>query len=253
MEILDDAHYRRERVKEEVMKQLAFLSLFAVLFFGTLASAQCPSGCLFYGGDFDPNNPNANGAPNENDAILGSSPYGAATYQNFINSQTWNITGLFTNNLSSLIPTSGYWEIREGVSDGNGGTLIASGTGAITNTPTGHSGFGYNEYHNEVDGLNITLPPGMYWEAVVPECATCEARSFNSNSLEALNAVGTQISNEQFWTSPFFGVVFVNANNIGIFPTFSSGVLGTEVPEPSSLIMLGSGLLAATVAVRHRV
>ena len=47
------------------MKKIASLSLFAVLLFGTgvgtLASAQCPSGCLFYGGDFDPNNPNANG------------------------------------------------------------------------------------------------------------------------------------------------------------------------------------------------
>ena len=47
------------------MKKIASLSLFAVLLVGmgtgTLASAQCPSGCLFYGGDFDPNNRNANG------------------------------------------------------------------------------------------------------------------------------------------------------------------------------------------------
>ncbi len=101
------------------MKQLASLSLFAVLFVGTLASAQCPSGCLFYGGDFDPNNPNANGLSNENDAIVGGNPYGAATYQNFIvGGQGWNVTGLFTNNLSYLTPSSGYWEIRSGVGEG---------------------------------------------------------------------------------------------------------------------------------------
>ena len=129
------------------MNKIASLSLFAVMFFGTgtLASAQCPSGCLFYGGDFDANNPNANGLANENDAIIGGDPYGAATYQNFINSQTWNVTGLFTNNLISYTPTSGYWEIRSGVSEGNGGRLIASGTGAITNTPTGRSGYGFTE------------------------------------------------------------------------------------------------------------
>jgi hypothetical protein len=187
------------------MNKLAFLALLASLFTaGTLASAQCPGGCLFYGGDFDANNPNANGLANENDAIEGGNPYGAATYQNFINSQTWNVTSLFTNNLSGLTPNSGYWEIRTGLSEGNGGTLIASGTGAVTSTPTGRSGFGYTEYHNEVDGLKITLTPGMYWLSTVPECPTCEARSFNSNSLEGLNAVGIQISDDQFWNDVFF-------------------------------------------------
>ena len=183
------------------MKKLALLSLLAMLFFGTgtLANAQCPSGCLFYGGDFDANNPNANGLSNENDAIVGGYPYGDATYENFVNSQTWNITGLFTNNLSYLVPTAGYWEIREGVSEGNGGTLIATGTGPVTNALTGRGGFGFPERHNEVDGLHVTLSAGMYWEAVVPICRTCEARSFNSNSLEALNAVGTQISDRQFF------------------------------------------------------
>jgi hypothetical protein len=236
------------------MKRLASLSLFALMFVvaATLASAQCPSGCLFYGGDFDASNSNANGLANENDAIVGGSPYGAATYQNFVTSQTWNVTGLFTNNLSSIVPTNGYWEIRSGVSEGNGGILIASGTGAMTNIATGRSAFGYTEYHNEVDGLNLTLSQGMYWEAVVPVCTTCVGRSFNSNSLEGLNAVGTQVSDDQFWNSALF-TNFTNADDQGPFPTFSSGVLGTQVPEPSSLIMLGSGLVGAVGAVRDKI
>lgn len=234
------------------MNKLASLSLFALLLFATLSNAQCPSGCLFYGGDFDPNNPNANGYANENDAIVGGNPYGAATYQNFVNNQTWNITGLFTNNLTTLVPTSGYWEIRKGVSEYNGGTLIASGTGAMTNTLTGRSGFGYNEYHNEVDGLKINLNPGMYWEAVVPVCTTCEARSFNSNTF-GLNSFGTQISNQQYVNVPSFPEeYFINADEVGVFPTFSSGVLGTEVPEPSSILLLGSGLLGVAGVVRRR-
>ena len=86
------------------MKKSATLSLFAVLFVATFAKAQCPhvDECYFYGGDFDPNNPNANGLANENDAIVGGSPYGAATYQNFVVSgQPIDVTNLFTNNLSA--------------------------------------------------------------------------------------------------------------------------------------------------------
>jgi len=236
------------------MKKLALLSRFAVLVFvtGTLANAQCPSGCLFYGGDFDPNDPNSNGLANENDALVGGNPYGAATYQNFIvGGQGWNVTGLFTNNLSTLTPTSGYWEIRSGMQEYDGGTLVASGTGPVTNTPTGRSGFGYTEYHNEVDGLHLSVAPGMYWEAVVPVCTTCEARSFNSNTF-GLNSVGTQVDNLQFWCDTYLDFCYINANDEGIFPRFSSGVLGTEVPEPSSLLMLGSGLVAAVGAVRER-
>ena len=113
---------------------------------------------LFYGGDFDVNNPNANAIANENDALVSGSPYGAAAYQNFVISSgtQWNVTGLFTNNQMTINPTTAYWEIRSGVSEGNGGTLIASGSGIDTVTPTGRV---FDEYTNLVSGLNVTLGP----------------------------------------------------------------------------------------------
>ncbi len=64
-----------------------------------------------------------------------------------------------------------------------------------------------------------------------------------------MNSVGTQTSNQQFFNSAFFGANFTNANNEGTFQTFSQG-LGT--PEPSSFIMLGSGLVAVASVVRRR-
>ena len=126
-------------------------------------------------------------------------------------------------------------------------TSVASSTGRERN--------GRLEYTNLVQGLGVNLAPGTYWFAVVPESPDDFAgRSFNTNSLEGLNAVGTQISNQQYFDSAFFGFSFTNANTQieDAFPTFSSGVYADTVPEPSSFIMLGSGLLAAAGVVRRR-
>jgi hypothetical protein len=214
---------------------------------------------MFYSGDFDLNNPNANGLANENDASVPGNPYGAATYQNFTISQNYTVTGLFTNNLSALNPSSGYWEIRSGVSEGNGGTMIASGTASdanFTHTPTGRSGFGYSEYTDLARGLSVNLAPGTYWFSVVPQDPNNENLSYNSNTFGLNQVLGTGVSTTndlQYWDSPYFSWTYTNTDNQGPFPAFSGGVYGaSSVPEPSSMIMLGSGLLAAAGVVRRR-
>src|SRR5271157_1574557 len=102
------------------MRKFALLSIFALLFsaFAYGQTVPCNNGpgspntfnlpCLFYGGDLELNNPHGGGFTNENDAIVGGYPYGAATYQNFTY-QGGAVVGLFANNLSSLTPSSGYW------------------------------------------------------------------------------------------------------------------------------------------------
>jgi len=184
--------------------------------------------------------------------MIYGSPYGAATYQNFVLTSKTSFNGMFTNNLSTLNPTSAYWEIRTGVSEGNGGTLIASGNTWVEHTPTGRSGFDYIEYSDAVQISPVTLEAGTYWFAVVPNDANGLGRSFNSNTF-GLNSFGTQIENEQYWNSAFFGADFTNANNAGVFPTFSGGIYNQGLPEPSSLVLLGTGALTVAGVVRRRV
>jgi hypothetical protein len=224
--------------------RLRFALVAAVL--GALALAPSARGAfvpLFYSGDLDPTNPNANGLYNGSDAIVNQ----ASTYENFIvpSGPGWHVTGLFSNNHSGLNPATATWEIRTGLSEGNGGTLVASGTASVTQTPTGRSFAGLTEYQDLVSGLSVDLAPGMYWLNVTPVDPT-NSLSYNSNTF-GLNAVGTDVQNQQFFNSSFFGANFTNANNFGTFPLLSDGVVGTlittAVPEPASVIPLLTGAL----------
>ena len=103
-----------------------------------------------------------------------------------------------------------------------------------------------------VTWLNVVLAPGMYWESVVPQSANEDGRSFNSNTFTRPNGFGIQVNDEQYFDSAFFSANFTNADNEGVLQTLSSGVDGVATPEPSSLIMLGSGVLGMAGMLRRR-
>ncbi len=227
------------------MTRLQALLVVALLLCTTYASADI----LFYGGDFVGSDWYANALANENDLGVHGDPYGAAVYQNFVvpTGQTWQVTGLFSNDLMTLAPPIAYWEIRTGVSEGDGGFLLAAAMGVDSYHLKGV----YGEYTNTVSSLNVMLGPGIYWFTVVPDAPNQQGASFNTNTF-GTNSVGIQMRDEQYFNSSVFGYNFTNADNISIFPIFSSGVIGTVVPEPSSLVMIACGLIAITTVVRRR-
>jgi hypothetical protein len=191
--------------------------------------AAC-SPCLYYSGDFNAGDGNANGLSNEND---GSIP-GAEVWTPVTPDTDWLVTGLFENTLGNgTVDSTTPWAIRTGVSEGNGGNVYASGTGAANYTATGRSDFGFNEYTLFVPvSSTVILHQGVtYWVNVQPQCSGCAVRYFESNVLPAgsgANRIGPpDVLNTSFFNSAFFGANFTNANNEGSFSLFSFGVSGT--------------------------
>jgi hypothetical protein len=194
----------------------------------------CTPGPLWYNGDFN----GVNGLANEQDTSLGSGQF-ASVYDNFIvpDGPGWNVTSVFSDDLISTNVTGATWEIRSGVSEGNGGTLVASGmTVTPVVTPTGRNGFGFTEFMIEVTGLNVNLPPGTYWLNVTP-IGDLSGRSFDSNT-SGTNCVGTPCGNDlnAFFNSNFFAANFQDTAEQGQATDFSMGVNGTagcETPTPT--------------------
>jgi len=229
----------------------------------TTTSTKLPSGkcgnpaaeCLFYGGDFlyDPfYSPISNALANESTLVFPGTPYGAAVWVPFTvpAGETWDVKGLFTNNLSSygvldqgVEPTAvAFWSINEEIFPGNGGIVIDSGTSPATSTPTGRAAFDLTEYTVQVKGLSITLTPGTYWMTVVPICSNaadpfCDGVFFETD-VEYINTTPTNAFgpaepvDASYFDSPIFGSSFDPANGlVGACAgegcdAFSAGVLG---------------------------
>ncbi|MGI8819359.1 MAG: PEP-CTERM sorting domain-containing protein [Chthoniobacterales bacterium] len=240
------------------MKQLkstprvAIVALLAVSAFAMAASsvrAQAPAGSLWYNGDWDL----VNGLANETNTQVSD----ARVYDNFIipAGQTWNISALFSRDLVTTTVSSLAYEIRSGVSSGNGGTLLFSGTtAAFTQAATGRTGFGFNEFTLTATGLNITLPAGTYWLAVVP-VGNGAGRSFISTTNGA-GSVGMPPGTDgnAFFNSAQFTSNFVSTTDpsLGNGHDFSMGVIGRVVPEPATWSLLATGLGMGIVALRRR-
>jgi len=210
---------------------LPALFVSAALMLNTSVRAQAPPGSLWYNGDFD----QRNGLANERNTTVSQ----AAVYEDFniTGGPMWDVTAVFSDNLffGTVVVTGADWEIRTGISEGNAGTLIASGTTSSPEVTQIECDWqGICEYGVEVTGLNVHLNPGHYWLNVTP-VGNGTGRSFNVTTSGA-NCVGTPCGNNQnaFFNSTYFGAYFTSTANEGQPYDYSNGVIGTAVPEPHS-------------------
>ena len=190
------------------MKKIAVVLAIACL--TSAASAQ------FYGGDFN----GVNGLSSEKNTIVSD----AYVFDNF----NWGggpVATVFGRFLSDVDPISGgEWEIRSGISEGNGGTLVLSGTTVISWTITGPGGFGFPERTLVMDGGNANLPAGSYWVGVRP-IGNGSGRAFVETT-SGTNGIGGPLNDgNSFFHSSFFGTNYTKTENIlGAKADFSYGV-----------------------------
>lgn len=172
-----------------------------------VAGVASHAAVYWYGGDFD----DRNGAPNEISGLLPE----ARTYDDFTVVGPQVVTSVWSNNLwDSFSASQASVEIRTGMSAGNGGTVVFSGTFNAAISDTGRSGFGMQEKQVRVYGLNINLAAGNYHLSVTPIGAG-SGRSYIS-STDGAGGVGSPRGNgNSFVNSAALGLGFASASYLG--------------------------------------
>lgn len=221
-----------------------------------LPSCAGTSETLWYNGDFDGYSGLINGV---------GSGYQSKVFDDFVVGGTgWVVNEVWANNLINKdiiydinMVNQAYWEIRSGLSVGNSGSVVASGTGSVSASPTGNNLFGYlDEYTIKVSGLNVPLSPGTYWLAVMPATDYDVVVAYVSTTL-GTNAIGSPSGNNQnnFLDWPVGGYIFASAQTILPNRDYSMGIgatAGKVVPEPASMLLFGIGGAGIALAKRLR-
>jgi hypothetical protein len=181
-------------------------------------------------------------------------------YDDFIvGGSGWNVTGLSGYFLSQYLTSTAAWEIRSGISLGDGGSLLESGTSSMAMTATGNTVVGLTEYQTDISGLSFFLAPGTYWMGISLINGTSGGQAF----VEVTSGSGGVNSDPDllaFWNSSFFGADFASAEDAGLTgpSDFAYDVEGTAaeintVPEPSTMALFATGLVGmAGAGVKRR-
>ncbi|HLO99790.1 MAG TPA: PEP-CTERM sorting domain-containing protein [Fimbriimonas sp.] len=202
---------------------------------GLVAGAQAQT--VFYSGDF-------NGVNGHASQMGGTVFEDMRIYDDFVLSQTTTITGVFANFLqfNQQGANSIYWEIRQGITPGNGGTVVhASTVSPATVTATGNGLSIYTEYKYESAVSSFDLAPGTYFLTVA---LSGPYDSAYLSETEGANGVGSTIGNNSAFLDAWD---VVNNDHFEVWTPkstdYSMGLVGTAaVPEPASILAIGLGI-----------
>lgn len=239
------------------MKRISFASLaIAMLLLGSMATPSYAE-TLWYNGDLDASY--TFGVFNQISPTIT-----AGTYDDFIvPAGGWTINTLYSNNIvNNSTITGAYWEIRQGVSPGDGGTLLWSGTSLISDNvsvvATGRqSNDPFPEMTVAVTNLNFGLDAGTYWLRVTPIISDDDNVAVNISPTTGANAVGINPGNSFVCYSTATQTIdyadsgkFIFGDDFTGTLDFSMGIdgtVGSQVPLPPSILLLASTLLALGV------
>lgn len=178
----------------------------------------CNPICFFYAGDISPDDVNADAFSDENSLYISDS----ATYAPVTLPFQAALHGILFNVLSSeaFDPATANYDIREDVSEGNGGFSVQHGTAKIQVVATGRFPFGFPEYQISVHFPVVTLEPGVtYWFNIEPQCTNGATdggcyfgRFLLSNTTQGTNNIRgeDQPAGELFLNSAFFDTSWAN-------------------------------------------
>jgi uncharacterized protein (TIGR03382 family) len=212
-------------------------------------SAMATGNTIFYGGNFD----GTNGGAAQQDAFISSAIYDDV---NIPAGPAQIITGYGSENLMTAAGQAQQgirlWvEVRQGVSEGNGGAVIIAGHElAVTSRQnTGRSGFGLTEQQFlAADAAGDVLAPGTYHLAVSLVDPDANGQMGFVSVTSGANGVGGPLNNNNsFWNSSTFGFNYTDSQNVlGAGNGDLAYILqGKDIPAPGAIALLGLAGLAA--------
>jgi len=205
------------------MKKIILVLTLSLNAFGQANRVKPPDTTIFYGGDITVGDPNAQNFVNSNTLLVPiSRTYAAVTIPK---NYAANRVRYFFMNVTALTPyfypQDALYDIRTGVSEGNGGTSLASGHAFTSIFVTGREPFGLTEYQVLLmtQSLYNATPGTTYWINVTPQCTTtqeyynCESQeSFLDNTTLETNGInpGAQPPAQMYFNSGYFGYTWAN-------------------------------------------
>ena len=178
---------------------------------------------LFYGGDTNTDDPNDDGFANGNTLLVpNTAVYGAITVPS---GGKVVATGILFNQIATqsgdiFDPATATFDIRSGVSEGNGGKDILNGSGPQSVVPTGRQPFGYTEYATSVSFTKQLTPASgtTYFVNLSSQCtdsgnSVCNGlQYFADNTTQQTNGIdpNLQPSYSSFFNSAYFGYDWAN-------------------------------------------